>query len=303
MHASDASRHRSLGARGFVVTTPRQWRQAPRPGVHVVEWLCEAASTMLLLLGGLSAVCLDFGRGSWVTGHVPSASLRLLLTGALFAGSGSLVAISPIGRRSGAHLNPAVTLAFWITGHVHRHDLAGYWVAQVGGALAGTGLVALLWGGAARSVGDGVNHPGGGLSAPAALGVEFLMTALLLTVILVFVSSRRLMHWTPLATWVVVTLLVWQGATHTGTSLNPARSAAPALVALDFRDLWLYVTAPLLAAAVVGLTVRALPAWRPLTARMFNDARYPTTMGSDVAVGADTALGARPQRARLTRGG
>jgi aquaporin Z len=263
--------------------------------VHRTEWLCEALGTMLLLVGGLSAVCLDFGRGSWVAEHIPSTSLRLLITGALFAATGSFVAISPIGRRSGAHLNPAVTLAFRITGHVHPHDLAGYWVAQFVGALVGAGLTRLLWGGVARSVGFGITHPGHDLSAAGALGLEFLMTAILLTVILAFVSSRALMHWTPLATWVVVTVLVWQVAPYTGTSLNPARSAGPSLLAGDIRDLWVYLAGPLLAAVAVALVVRLLPGWRPLTARLFNDARYPTTMGSAVAV-APFAPGKRSTR-------
>jgi len=78
----------------------------------------------LLLLGGLSAVCWTMGAGSAVRRVVPDQSTRLLLTGLLFAGTGSLMAISPWGRRSGAHLNPVVTLAFWIQGKVHVHDVA-----------------------------------------------------------------------------------------------------------------------------------------------------------------------------------
>lgn len=264
------------------MSAPPRWLHAPRPGVHLVEWLCEGAGTMLLLVGGLSAVCLDFGRASWVAAHVPSSSLRLLITGGLFAATGSLIAVSPIGRRSGAHLNPAVTLAFRITGHVHPHDLAGYWAAQFGGALAGAWLVSVLWGGTDASVHFGVTHPGDGLSGLAALGVECLMTAILLGVILAFVSSRRLMHWTPLAAWAVVTVLVWQGATHTGTSLNPARSAGPAIIAVDYSDLWVYFVGPLLAAVAVAGTVRLVPRWSPLTARLFNDVRYPTTMGTAI---------------------
>jgi aquaporin Z len=278
------------------VTASRHWLSAPRPGVHPVEWLCEAIGTMILLVGGLSAVCLDFGRGSWVAEHLPSTSLRLLITGALFAATGSLVAISPIGRRSGAHLNPAVTLAFRITGHVHPHDLAGYWAAQFVGALCGAGVIRLMWGGVARSVNFGVTHPGRGLTAAGVLGVEFLMSAILLVVILAFVSSRALMHWTPLAAWVVITILVWQGAPYTGTSLNPARSAGPAVIAGDLRDLWVYLVAPLLAAVAVALVVRMLPTWRPLTARLFNDPRYPTTMGSAVADG-PPAIAKRATRA------
>jgi len=90
--------------------TPLVTERPPLRGVHPVEWLCELAGTALLL-GGLSAVCLDFGP------HTPLAALpgspRLLITGLLFAGTGSLLAISPLGRRSGAHLNPVVTLAFF----------------------------------------------------------------------------------------------------------------------------------------------------------------------------------------------
>jgi aquaporin Z len=240
---------------------------------------------MLLLVGGLSAVCLDFGKSSWIAAHIPSVSVRLLITGALFAGAGSLVAVSPLGRRSGAHLNPVVTLAFWITGHVHPHDLAGYWVSQFAGALAGAVVVRLAWGDVASSVRFGTTHPAGGLDQVGALGLELLMTAALVVVILGFVSSRRLMHWTPLATWLTVTLLVWQGGSHTGTSINPARSTGPAVVGLDFNDLWIYLVGPVVGAAAVAFTVRLLPRWRPLTARLFNDVRYPTTMGSMVPVG------------------
>lgn len=248
--------------------------------MHVVEWLCEAIGTMVLLLGGLSAICLDFGSGSWLTAAIPSVSIRLLITGALFAGTGSLVAVSPIGRRSGAHLNPAITLAFWVTGHVHPHDVAGYWVAQVLGAIAGTAAVGLLWGDVAGSVHDGVTQPAAGLSPAAVFLIELGMTAVLVATIIGCLSSRRLMRWTPVATWVAVTLLVWQGATHTGTSLNPARSLGPAIVGADFHHLWIYLTAPLLAGAVVGGLARMAPRLRPVTARLFEDRRYPTTMGS-----------------------
>jgi len=104
------------------MSQPGEW--PPQPGLHLVEWSCELLGTALLLLGGLSAVCLDFGPRSPLRGL--GSSVRLLLTGLLFAGTGSLLAISPLGRRSGAHLNPVVTLAFWTQRKVHPHDLAGY---------------------------------------------------------------------------------------------------------------------------------------------------------------------------------
>ena len=110
--------------------------QPTRCGCHPLEWACELSGTALLLLGGLSALCLDFGPDTPLRGV--GTSPRLLLTGLLFAGVGSLIAISPVGLRSGTHLNPVVTVAFWTQGKVHPLDLAGYVVSQLLGALVGT---------------------------------------------------------------------------------------------------------------------------------------------------------------------
>ena len=109
-------------------------------------WGCELLGTALLLAGGLSAVFLDFGPGSPVARAVPSISLRFLLTGTVFAGTGSLVALSPVGRLSGAHLNPAVTIAFYLQRKVHVHDLLGYVAAQLLGALVAAAGLRLAWG-------------------------------------------------------------------------------------------------------------------------------------------------------------
>ncbi|MHB8314049.1 MAG: aquaporin, partial [Candidatus Dormibacteria bacterium] len=125
---------------------PPSLAHPPQRGWHLREWSAEFWGTFALVLGGLSAVCLDFGQGSPVPHLIPSASLRLLLTGLLFAGTGSLVAISPPGRLSGAHINPCVTIAFWAGGHVSRDDLFGYLGCQFAGAVAGDLAVHWLWG-------------------------------------------------------------------------------------------------------------------------------------------------------------
>jgi aquaporin Z len=249
-------------------------------GWHWTEWGCELVGTALLLLGGLSAICVYFGTGGVVGRVLPDHSARLLLTGLCFSGTGALVTVSPIGRRSGAHLNPAVTLAFWWTRRVHRHDLAGYVVAQCLGALIGTAAVRALWGSTATSVNLGVTLPGHGLAAPGAAGVEALMTALLVGTILVMVSSKTTAPWTPLAVWLLVAALVWQGAPWTGTSLNPARSLAPALLRPDLHDLWIYLIGPLVGAFVAATLVRVAPGVEPLTAKLFYDVRYPSSFKS-----------------------
>lgn len=259
---------------------PTERPQPARGGWHWRAWLSEFAGTALLLLGGFSAICLDFGAGSPVARAIPAVSPRLLLTGCLFAGSGSLVAVSPLGRISGAHLNPAVTVAFWLRRHVHPHDLAGYLAGQLAGAATGTATTFLLWGGTFSSapVRWARTGPGSGLGPGAAAGVEAVMTALLVLTIFAFVSSPSTARWTPLAVWVVVAVLVWQGAPYTGTSLNPARTFGPDVLAGRWADYWVYLVGPL------GGAVAAVAGWdllvrrETLTAKLFHDSRYRSAM-------------------------
>ena len=256
--------------------------QPAQGGLHLVEWACELAGTAILLLGGLSAVCLDFGA------HTPLGSVatspRLLLTGLLFAGTGSLVAISPLGRRSGAHLNPVVTLAFWTQGKVHPHDVAGYIVGQVLGAFVGTALLALIWGQDAYALHLGATAPGPGVSDVAAVLIEAAMTATLILAILVMTSSARTARWTPLLLWGLIAVLVWQGAPYTGTSLNPARSLAPAVLAPLLAPYWIYVVGPLLGAGIAVAVFAAFQERQVLTAKLFHDPAYPSTLASALPV-------------------
>ncbi len=256
--------------------------QPPRAGLHLAEWACELVGTALLLLGGLSAVCLDFGPGSPLGSLATSP--RLLLTGLLFAGTGSLVAISPLGRRSGAHLNPAVSLAFWTQGKMHGHDVGGYLGAQFAGALLGTALVRLLWGRTAVAVQLGATHPGHGLTDTAAVLVEAAMTGLLVLVILLMTSGAKTARWTPLVLWPLIACLVWRGAPYTGTSLNPARSFGPAVLAPLWPPYWVYVAGPLLGAAAAVGVFGLIPSRQVLTAKLFHDPRYRSSMGSALPV-------------------
>jgi aquaporin Z len=269
---------------------------SPQPahaGFHWRIWGAEAVATALLVLGALSSVALVLGDGSPVRESVASESVRLLLTGLLVGGCVSLIVISPLGRLSGAHLNPAVTLAFRIVGRVSGHDVFGYLVAQLAGALAGALVFRLLWGSVALSVDGGVTHPSE--ATAAAIGIEAGMTGLLVGMIFVFLSRERLMRWTPLMLWPLLGVLVWQGSPYTGTSLNPARSTGPAVAFTDFADLWLYLLAPILGAVVVAaLWQQRHPESQPMTAKLFHDPRYPSSLRCE--------LPAMPPDASLSRG-
>lgn len=238
---------------------------------------------MILVLGGLSAVVLDFGTRSPIAAAVPSHSARLLLTGLMFAGCGSMVAVSPLGRRSGAHLNPSITLAFWCQRHLKIGDVIGYVVAQCLGAITGVAGLRLIWQGRAATVRFGLTTPGHGLGSWQAVGVEALMTGFLVLTIFAFVSSPRTARWTPLAVWIVVAILVWQGAPYTGTSLNPARSLGPAVIDGRWTDYWVYVAGPLGGALSASACWMMIPR-RTLTAKLFHDPRYKSVLGSTLPV-------------------
>jgi aquaporin Z len=239
--------------------------QAVSRRLHWLIWCAEGAGTAVLVLGALSAVALALGRGSLLAGW--SQSPRLLVTGLLVGTIVALLVVSPVGRLSGAHLNPAVTLAFWVVRMTSRKDAIGYVAAQLLGALAGGLMFRWLWGGVALSVGGGVTHPT--VSSGAALGLEAGMTALLVGMIFVFVSRARLARWTPVMLVPVLAVLIWRGSPYTGTSLNPARSEGPAVAFADVADLWLYLLGPILGALSVAVAWRKLDrAAQPKTAKL-----------------------------------
>jgi aquaporin Z len=210
----------------------------------------------ILLAVGLSAVTIDFAAGSPVPGWIPDPLVRRLITGSIFAGTGTLVVYSMLGRISGAHLNPAMTLAFLRAGKVRPRTAAGYVLAQVGGALAGAALVRLAWGDLATGVNVGATVPGPSGSL-VALVAEAVMTFLLVTLVLRMVGDQRLARYTGLAAGALVAFLVTVEAPVSGTSLNPARSLGPAIVAGVYTDIWVYLAAPFVGAlAAVWLSVR-----------------------------------------------
>ena len=216
-------------------------------------YLSELIGTALLVGVGLSVVILDFGAGSPVVGWLPDAGVRRAITGFLFGTTGALIALSQVGKISGAHINPVVTLAFYLKGKISLRDTIGYIIAQFVGAVAG-GWPLLLWGQMGRSINFGNTAPGIGYGIWAALWGETITTTGLIVGLFIFLGHKRLRHFTPWLFPFLYALMVWLEAPLSGTSTNPARSVGPAVVAGVWTGWWIYFAGPV-AGMFIGLAI------------------------------------------------
>jgi aquaporin NIP len=198
----------------------------------------ETVGTFALVFAGCGAVMVD--AKTHALGHVGVAiSFGLVIMAMIYA----------VGHISGAHFNPAVTFAFSLSRHFPWPRAFGYWTAQLVGALA---AAAVLRG----SLGD-IAHVGATLPS-GSQGQSFLWE-LVLTFFLMFVimavatDTRAVGEAAAIAIGGTVGLDAMFGGPISGASMNPARSAGPAVVSGDLHALWLYVVAP-----VVGATLAAL---------------------------------------------
>jgi aquaporin Z len=170
---------------------------------------------------------------------------RRALMGLAMGATAVALIYSPLGRRSGAHMNPAVTLSFFGLGKLRTRDAAAYVVAQFAGGAAGIALAALVlepWL-AAPSVHYVVTR---GVHGPVvAFAAELAISFVLLSVVLRVASVPRLERFAGLCAGALVALYITLEAPLSGMSMNPARSLASALGARDGGDLWIYFTAPL----------------------------------------------------------
>lgn len=240
----------------------------------MVLYACECAGTALLLFIGVSAVVLMWAPGSPLPALEP-AVLRRFVTGLLFAGGATAVVYSPLGQKSGGHINPAITLAFWRLGKFPAKHVIPYVLAQVLGAGAGVALALAVSGDRLRSVQFGATAPGPGWTWMAALPAEIACTFALAFLIFVSINKPALAAWTGLFAGGLVALMVAIVAPVSGMSVNPARSAAPALFVPLVRDQWLYIVGPIAGAWLAAAAYRRQLGSSTICAKLYHTAKYP----------------------------
>jgi MIP family channel proteins len=205
--------------------------------------VAEAIGTFALVFAGCGAIMVDARTGA--LGHVGVAiSFGLVI----------MVMIYAVGHISGAHFNPAVTLAFATSRHFPAARVPAYWAAQLAGAIAAALVLR-------ASLGD-VAHVGATL--PAGSGGQAFLWESVLSYFLMFVimavatDTRAVGEAAAIAIGATVGLDAMFGGPVTGASMNPARSLGPAIAAADLSSVWVYLTAPFLGAVAAAAAYRFL---------------------------------------------
>ena len=203
----------------------------------------EAIGTYCLVFAGTGAIVVDQVTGGKVTGLGISLVFGFVILAMVYA----------LGHVSGAHLNPAVTIGFYSAGRHPGRDVVPYVAAQVGGAVAASLTLKLMFIGQSTTL--GVTLPSGSLLQSFVL--EFIMTAVLMfTIMGVATDDRAEGAMAGIAIGAIVAMEATLGGPISGASMNPARSFGPALIVGNLHFQWLYWIAPILGSMAGALSYR-----------------------------------------------
>jgi aquaporin Z len=213
---------------------------------HWPEYAIEAACLATFMVSANLFAAAFFHPSSPLARRLEDPVLARLLMGLAMGGTAVALIFSPWGKRSGAHMNPATTLAFYRLGRVDRWDAVGYVAAQFAGGLAGSFVAALVLGRAIAhpSVDYVVTLPGP--RGPwVAFVAELAIAFVLMLTILVVSNVKSLARHTGWFAGALVALYITFEAPLSGMSMNAARTFGSAVAASRYTALWVYFAAPL----------------------------------------------------------
>ena len=213
--------------------------------LHWPEYLIEAGAIGTFMISAAAFAAVLYHPSSPAAAAIHNELLRRGLMGLAMGLTAVSIIYSPWGQRSGAHMNPAVTLTFFRLGKVQRPDLIGYITAQFSGAVLGMAVAALVLGGVVShpSVNYVTTLPGSAGDAMAFVAESIISFVLMLTVLTVS-NQPQLARFTGICAGLLVWTYITLEAPLSGMSMNPARTFGSALLARDFLGLWIYFTAP-----------------------------------------------------------
>lgn len=213
---------------------------------HWPEYLIEALGLGIFMVSACCFGVLLFHPDSYLAGV--DVSIRNILMGMAMGATAIAIFVSPWGKRSGAHINPVVTLTFYRLGKIGGVDAIFYSIAHFVGASIGVFVSWMILGDrlSAREVNFVATVPGM-WGQTAAFAGEMLIGFLMMTMVLMTGNNRRFCRFTPYLAGMLVALYITFESPISGMSMNPARTFGSAVFANTWTGWWIYVTAPLLA--------------------------------------------------------
>jgi aquaporin Z len=242
-------------------------------------YVFEAAELAIFMLSACAFTVFLFDPSFDAFHLLPSATFRRLLLGIAMGATAVLIIHSFMGKRSGAHFNPAITLTYLRLGKIAKWDAFFYVAFQFAGGVSGVAIAVFLFGSAlaAPTVKYAVTVPmSGKYGTLAAFLAEFLMSAVLMAVVLWMTNRPRLARYTGYSVGLLIAFYVLLFAPVSGFSINPARTVGSAVFAHIWTAEWLYFTAPLLGMLTSAeIFVRRYGTDRILCAKLYPDPNFP----------------------------
>lgn len=203
------------------------------------KFLAEAVGTFVLVFVGTGAIVLNDLSDGQISHLGVSLSFGLAVTAMIYA----------FARVSGAHINPAVSLAFWTNRQLESKLVFPYLLAQLTGGMVASLLLSFV-APEHHTLGATLPQTGWGTSAALEFGMSFILMLLIL-----YVSNlgAKTLHPAALSIGALVAMEAYFGGPYTGASMNPARSFAPALISGISDYIWLYLSIPVLAMVSASL--------------------------------------------------
>ena len=206
-------------------------------------FIVELIGTFILVIFATGSIVYDVQIGGpygiWFAAITPFIAL--------------IIGVYSFGKISLAHFNPAVTIGYFITGHISKIQIVWYFAAEIIGAVLGSLFVMTFIGTEANL---GANAPNYDYSLFLIFPTEVLASALLMAVIFTVVYTKGLKGFSGIVIGGIVGLDIFFLAFISGASMNPARALAPALISGFLNDLWLYWTAPYVGTVIVAFLFR-----------------------------------------------
>jgi len=214
---------------------------------HWPVYLIEAAALGLFMVSAGAFSTLMDSPGSFAAGAIVSPLLRRIVIGVAMGGTAMALIYSPWGKRSGAHMNPAITLTYLRLGEIPLWDAFYYSCFQLIGGVSGVVLTALILKTqfTAAPVRYVVTVPGP-TGPVAALICEAAISAAIMLMILLLSNSKRAMGYTGIVAGIMIAGYVICESPISGFGMNPARSLASALPSGIWTGMWIYLLAPTL---------------------------------------------------------